>query len=199
MCFQARLSAAVQEKSYRGRLRNLCISLESLHCPCSHCRRHWGLSLTGGLQSEKRVLYKQGSHHSNYHCLWQYLLPLDSFHSIQRWHNTQKSRGLFNKLYQLPSALWMEKLPRWGLFPSLLVATGWEEKDKSILFHILGGLRPIPYFGIWGRVFLQEAWQFAWAGGCFSLMNCFAPQQWGLCSKRYSNHCSLLWWACHPP
>lgn len=83
----------VQVKSHGGWWRNLSSSLGSLHCtwPC-HRQRCLRAPLNWGFQSEKGVLCEQWSHHSNSDSFWKHTLPLDSFHSIQRWCNTQKSR-----------------------------------------------------------------------------------------------------------
>lgn len=111
----------------------------------------------------------------------QCALPLAPFRAIQRWHNTSPDNCSINGIGCLLLSGWKNSSRRVG--SSLLVATGWEAKGKRMLFPFLGGLRAIPDFGICRRLFSQGAWWFAWAGGCLSPTNSFAPEQWGSCLK----------------
>lgn len=77
-----------------------------------------------------------------------------------------------------------------GGFGSFLwVAVEWEMKGRNMFPFWQGE----GYSFLWdlGRIFLHGAWQFAWSEGCFSPTNCFVLEQWGHCSKGYSNYCSL--------
>lgn len=128
----------------------------------------WGLSLTGKSQSEKGLVCEQWPRLSNY--FWQHTLSLADFTPF-RGDTTPRSPehcpinvAAFCSLDR--------KAPCGALVPlsssSRLVATGWEAKGKRGCFF---PVRVISDLGIWGRVFLEEVWQFAWPGGCLSPMN----------------------------
>lgn len=152
----------MQVKSHRGWCRNLCVSLESLPCPWPHGRQRCLKVPTGGSRSEKgcsvvssgvitAAVVTSGCAHS----LWTHFTQF-------RGDTAPRSPGNCSiNIVCLLFSGW--KNPSRGFGSSLLVATGWEAKGKSMLLALLGELRAISDFGVRGRVFCRKS-IFAWTG-----------------------------------
>lgn len=169
---------------------NPCALLKSLHHPWAHL---WAVLRAQCWSFPKWERGSVWAVASPQWLIWQHTLPLGWFHSIQRWHNTHKPRALFSKCCCLLLSGWESSLvPLSG--SSLLVASGWEVKGKSM------GIHSVRLFLIWG---FEEGYFCRKCGSlhglwlvCLLWMLC--PQWWSHTLEGCSNHCSPVWWVCHP-